>query len=396
MKLKLKIKWWHVVILLVIAINVFLWQTKKFYLYKALVYNFVNIDDINLFPTRTVKAGTGMPWNIAADYNKKELSPELRNTLEGYESVAFLVIQNDSIKYEEYWDNYGKDSLSNSFSMAKSIVSILIGIAIDEKKIKSIDQTIYDYIPQYANDDNRVLTIRDLLTMSSGLNYDEGYTSLFGPTTRSYYDTDLRKQMYELRVVAPPGREFNYMSCNTQLLAFIIEKATGLTLSEYASEKLWKPIGAENDAQWSLDHEGGDEKAYCCFYSNARDFARIGKLFLQNGMWNGKQIVSADYVKKCITPAPLKEHGIAFNNYGFQWWLMEYERHKIFYARGILGQYIIVIPDINLIFVRLGHKRGEKDADGQLLDVPVYLKEVLKMYGENYTSTKQIDSLVVQ
>ena len=376
-----KIKWWHWLIGVFFILNIYLWISGKLYLYKALVYNYVNIDDLDLFPYRVVKAGVGEPWNIGSDYNQQQLSTELRSTLEGYRTVAFLVVQDDSIRYEEYWENYSPASLSNSFSMAKSFVSILIGIALDEGKINSLDQTVCEFIPEYCSETNKMLTIRHLLTMSSGLNYDEGYASLFGPTTRSYYDTDLRKQMLELKVVSPPGKELNYQSSNTQLLAFIIESATDMKVSDYASEKLWKPIGAEHDAMWSLDYENGDEKAYCCFYSNARDFARFGKLFLQNGMWGNKQVVSEEYVKNSIQPAPISDNGNPNKIYGFQWWLMEHNGMDIFYARGILGQYVIAIPEMNLIFVRLGHKRGEKDDDGQLLDLPVYIGEIVKMYG---------------
>ncbi len=375
------LKWWHWLLGLIIVLNLVMWSTGKLYLYKALVYNYVNIDDLDLFPSREVKAGNPQPWNIATDYNRMSLTAELRSALEGYETVAFLVIKDDSIRYEEYWDGYGEASLSNSFSMAKSIVSILMGIAYDEGKIKSLDQQVCDFIPEYCSEANRKLTIRHLLMMSSGLNYDEGYSSLFGPTTRSYYDTDLRKQMNELQVVVDPGKELNYMSCNTQLLAFIVEAASGKNISEYASEKLWIPIGAEHDAKWSLDDEDGDEKAYCCFYSNARDFARIGKLFLQKGKWNDARIVSENYVQESITPAPVTDKGKPNQIYGYQWWLMNFEGHDIFYARGILGQYIIVIPDENIIFVRLGHKRGEKDSEGQLLDLPVYISEVVRLFG---------------
>jgi CubicO group peptidase (beta-lactamase class C family) len=217
--------------------------------------------------------------------------------------------------------------------------------------------------------------------MSSGLNWDESYTSLFGPTTRAYYDTDLPAQMFELEVVTAPGKEWNYMSSNTELLAMVLVKATGSTLSDYASEKLWKPIGAESDVKWSLDHKDGMEKAYCCFYSNARDFARLGKLYLHKGNWNGKQIVSEHYVNQSINPSPITDNGKPNSIYGYHWWITEHSGMKVFYARGILGQYIFVIPELNLVFVRLGHERGEKDQDGQLLDVPVYLNEVIKMYG---------------
>lgn len=383
MMASMKRSWWKVLVgVLMVAIAV-LWFSGKLYYIKALVYNYVNIDDLNLFHVRTVEAGKPQPWNIATDYNKKELTPELRKALEQYRTVAFLVVQNDSIRYEEYWDNYDASSLSNSFSMAKSIISILIGIAHDEGKIKSLDQTACEYLPDFCSPENKVVTIRQLLMMSSGLNYDEGYSSLTSPVTRSYYDTDLRKQMMELRVVTKPGVSFNYMSANTQLLGFILEKATGKSISEYASEKLWQPIGAEHDAKWSLDHKDGTEKAYCCFYSNARDFARIGKLFLNKGMWNGKQVISEAYVNAAISPAPISDGDSPNTMYGYQWWLIDYKGTPVFYARGILGQYIFVLPSKQLIFVRLGHERGEKDANGELLDVPVYLSEVMKMYGEN-------------
>ncbi len=273
-----KLKWWKVLLVVLVVFGISIWISGYGYLYKALVYNYVNIDDLDLFSVRTVKAGKGEPWAIGNDYNQKQLTPELRKTLEQYQTIAFLVVKDDSVRYEEYWDNYGKKSLSNSFSMAKSFVSILIGIAIDEGKIKSLDQPVCDFIPEFCDSSGRRLTIKHLLMMSSGLNWDESYTSLFGPTTRAYYDTDLPSQMLALRVVDTPGVELNYMSSNTELLAMILTKATGVTLSEFASEKLWKRIGAESDVQWSLDHKDGIEKAYCCFYSNARDFARIGKL----------------------------------------------------------------------------------------------------------------------
>jgi CubicO group peptidase (beta-lactamase class C family) len=383
MMASLKRSWWKVLVGVLMVTIAVLWFSGKLYYIKALVYNYVNIDDLNLFHVRTVEAGKPQPWNIATDYNKKELTPELRKALEQYRTVAFLVVQNDSIRYEEYWDNYDASSLSNSFSMAKSIISILIGIAHDEGKIKSLDQTACEYLPDFCSPENKVVTIRQLLMMSSGLNYDEGYSSLTSPVTRSYYDTDLRKQMMELRVVTKPGVSFNYMSANTQLLGFILEKATDKSISEYASEKLWQPIGAEHDAKWSLDHKDGTEKAYCCFYSNARDFARIGKLFLNKGMWNGKQVISEAYVNAAISPAPISDGDSPNTMYGYQWWLTDYKGAPVFYARGILGQYIFVLPSKQLIFVRLGHERGEKDANGELLDVPVYLSEVMKMYGEN-------------
>ena len=139
-----KRKWWQVLIGILVVFTLILWASGNFYLVKALVYNYVNIDDLNLFPTRTVKAGNAQPWPVGSDYNKKKLTPELEKALEEYESVAFLVIKDDSIRLEQYWDSYGKGSLSNSFSVAKSIVSILVGIALDEgKNVIKITNSIF-------------------------------------------------------------------------------------------------------------------------------------------------------------------------------------------------------------------------------------------------------------
>ncbi|MFM8949188.1 MAG: serine hydrolase domain-containing protein, partial [Bacteroidota bacterium] len=199
-----KIRWWHVLLVVLIAGNLALYLSGKWYYYKALVYNYVDIDDLDLFAYRTIEPGTPQPWNIGADYNKVALSDTLQKTIDRYKSVAFLVIKDDSIRYEQYQEGYGTESYSNSFSMAKSVIGILIGIALDEGKIKSLDEPVYTYYPEYNHGENRKLTIRHLLTMSSGLDYDEGYTSLTSPTTRSYYDTKLREQMNDLCVKEEP------------------------------------------------------------------------------------------------------------------------------------------------------------------------------------------------
>jgi len=379
--LKKRIKWWQILILVVCLGNAVLYFSGKWYYYKALVYNYVGIDDLNLFPSRVIKSGSPQPWPVGSDFNKRPVPDTLQKTIDRYRTVAFLVIKDDSLRHEQYHDGYGTGSLSNSFSVAKSIIGILVGIALNEGKIKSLDDPVYKYYPEYASGENRKLKIRHLLTMSSGLDYDESYTSLTSPTTRAYYDNKLREQMNDLCLKEEPGKRFEYRSSDTQILSFVLQAATGVSISDYASEKLWKPLGAEHDAQWSLDHENGDEKAYCCIYSNARDFARIGKLVLHKGVWNGKRIVSQGFMDEMLTPAPLLNEGENNLTYGYQWWIREQKGHKVYYARGILGQYIFVIPDQNTVIVRLGHERAEKDSTGTPIDLPVYLDGAIEMYG---------------
>jgi len=146
------------------------------------------------------------------------------------------------------------------------------------------------------------------------------------------------------------------------VLAYVIKKATGKNISEYASEKLWKPLGAKNPALWSLDEENGFEKAYCCFNSNARDFSRIGLLYLHNGVFNKKQIVSEKFVQESITAADIvNKSGVKISHYGYSWWLTHVNDEKVFYARGILGQYVLVIPSKNIVVVRLGKHDPSKE-----------------------------------
>jgi CubicO group peptidase (beta-lactamase class C family) len=371
-------KW---VFYIIILINIFILGSGKLYLYKTIWYNLPTIHDNNKFEERIIHAGTPQEFPNADDYCKTAMPSLLSETLEKLKSVAFLVIIDDSVRYEKYWDGYGKASLTNSFSMAKTFVSILIGIAIDEGKIKSVDEPVADFLPQFKEGMGQKLTIRHLLTMSSGLNWNESYINPLSITTEAYYGTNIPKLVASLKVVDEPGKVWKYLSGNTLVLAAILEKATGMKVSNYATEKLWKPLGANNDAQWSLDKKEGEEKAYCCIYSNARDFARIGELYLHHGNWNGKQIISEDYVNNSIKPADLKDdEGNNIDHYGYAWWLINVKGHKVFYARGILGQYVFVIPDKKMVAVRLGNKRGQVKGKFIYTDIEAYIEGVLEMY----------------
>ena len=358
--------------------NFAIWATGTTYIYKALLHLQANIDDLAIFEYRVVQNnGKGSPWLAAADKNKKPLSDSLRKTLETSETVAFLVIKNDSICYEEYWDGYSDSSYSNSFSMAKSIISILVGVAIDEGKISSIKDPVAKYIPAYANGELAKITIEDLLRMASGLNFHESYATPINQTTDAYYGNNLRKLMYSLKAEKPAGVEFKYKSGDTQLLGLVLSAATGKSNADYASEKLWSKIGAEHDAKWSIDHVNGDEKAFCCFYSNARDFARIGKLYLQKGRWETQQLVDSSWVNQSIMSNGLNdEHGNKTDYYGYQWWVLKNANFPAFYCRGILGQYIVVVPSKNTIIVRLGKKRGAKKVNNHPLEVIQYVNEL--------------------
>jgi len=197
--------------------------------------------------------------------------------------------------------------------------------------------------------------------MSSGLNWDESYFNPFSITTESYYGFDLYRTALKQRVVTDPGKTFSYQSGTTLLLGMVVTRATKRTLAVYASENLWKPLGASQEALWSMDHEEGLEKAFCCFNSTARDFARLGQLMLNEGEWNHQKIISKDWIKKMITPHGLPdETGVATDYYGYQTWIRQTPQGPISYFQGILGQYIMMIPQKNAVVVRLGHTKGKK------------------------------------
>ena len=380
---------WKPLLFAFIAANIGVWLFDKTYVYKAILHQAPNIDDIELFPHRTVKAAPdAIPWPKAADYNRAAFPEELTKVLEDFGSTQFLVIQNGEIKAERYWDGYDPDDESrayknsNSFSAAKSIVSILIGAAMQQGYIQSLDQKVAEFVESFNNGAKADITIRHVLQMASGLDFFEAYNEAISDTTEAYYGNDLRAQMDNLGIEEIPGTTWRYKSGDTQVLALVLEAATNKTLSQFASEALWSKIGAVQDAQWSLDKPNGIEKAYCCFYSNARDFARIAQLYMKAGKSpGGEQIVSPQYVQQSVVPNGLPEPKERKNAhwYGYQWWTMLHEGHPVFYARGILGQYVMAIPDLDVIVVRLGHERSDVKLNQHPIDVYGILDGVFEL-----------------
>ncbi len=379
--LKKLLKW--IVILFGLLIIV-LYVTDTDYLIKAVRTIYMKghktsyLSDYNVFDNRTIKKGTAQPWNFHKDYNSVKETEILTDLNNDKGTVAFLIIKNDSIWFENYYDGYDKDSKSNSFSMAKSMVSAMLGKAIMEGKIKSLDQPVGDFYPEFNEGLASKMTVGDLSSMASGLNWDESYYSPLSIMTRAYFYDDLEKMMLGVKVTKESGQSYKYLSGNTQLLGMVIEKATGVKLSDYLSNSFWRPLGAENEAFWQLDsEESGLEKTYCCVASNARDFARFGKLYKQHGNWNGKRLLDSAFIAKSIKP-----RFASSPEYGYGWWLANHNDKEIFYMRGHLGQMVIVIPEDDAIIVRLGHKielSEDMSIDPHSPNFYTYIDEAYKM-----------------
>ena len=345
----------------ILLLVVFLYIFDYDYMIKAFRTIYLNghttayLSDYETFDNDTIVAGSPQAWPIHKEYNNAKETEALTQWHEDLGTVAYLIIKNDSIWYEKYYDGYGADSRSNSFSMAKSMISAMLGKAIMEGKIKSLDQPVGDFFPEYSEGLAADLTVGDLSSMASGLNWDESYYSPFSITTRAYFYDDLDKMMLGLEVVDEPGQAYKYLSGNTQLLGMVIEKATGQSLSSYLSEKFWQPLGAEYSAYWQIDsEEKSNEKAYCCVASNARDFARFGKLYKDYGQWKGEQLLDSSFIARSIRPRFAESP-----QYGYGWWLLDHNNKNFFMMRGHLGQFVIVEPEDNVIIVRLGHKNAK-------------------------------------
>ena len=377
--LKKFFKWVIIVFGLLIIV---LYITDTDYLIKAVRtiylqgYTTAYLEDYKKFDNRVIKNGTPQPWPNHKNYNAVTATQTLDSINKANETVAYVIIKNDSIWYENYYDGFNENSKTNSFSMAKSYVSGLLGKALMEGYIKSLDQPVSDFLPTFNEGLAAKMTVGDLSSMASGTNWDEKYYSPLSITTRAYFDDDLEKVMLGLKVVTASGEAFKYASGDTQMLAMVIEKATGKKLYNYLAESFWKPLGSENATLWQVDSKDHDlVKAYCCIASNAKDFARFGKLYKDHGKWNGQQILDSAFVAKSVKP--VHPNGAM---YGYGWWLKTIGSKQFFMMRGHLGQYVIVEPNDNIIIVRLGHSKGNNKLVGQFTeDINTYISEAYNM-----------------
>ena len=336
------------------------------------------LSDYNYFDNRTLPPSEKpQPWPLHQEYNKLELTKKQEQLVAENQTVALMLIKNDSIVFEKYYEDYGKDSKSNSFSMVKSYVAALLGKAIMDGAIKSLDQPVVEFFPTLKGPYAQQLTVGDLASMASGQQWDESYYSPTSVTTAAYFVKDLDKLILDQPITEEPGKSYRYKSGTTQLLGMVIAKATGKNLTDYLYESFWNPMGAEFEALWQIDSkENGREKAYCCLASNARDFARLAKLYKNHGLWNGQRLLDSSFIAKSLTPR-FKESP----QYGYSWWLKNDEEKTVFMNRGHLGQYVITFPQEDLIFVRLGHSkgpRGDKD-DPFTPDIYTYIKIALEL-----------------
>lgn len=343
---------------------------------RWIVWNWSGIEDHLRFPSRAVEAApAAFHFPVAAG------GPELRVEVErrgrtrlvsldelgrSTSSTALIVIQRDSILFEGYFNGHQRSTINTSFSMAKSITALLIGIAIDHGFIHSVNDRLTDYVPELAARDVRFtrLTLAHLLDMRSGLRWRD-HDFVTGDKPRAYYDPRLRRLVLEkIGFAGEPGERWVYNSYNPILLGVVLERSTGRTVAEFLSERVWRRIGTEFPASWSTDGERDPmEKMESGVNARAIDFAKLGRLVLAGGTWNGEGIVSAEWLASSTRALPgceLADYRPRAVCYRRAWWLYPDRGNgtTTIGATGHLGQYIFVFPEQELVIVRFGRRYG--------------------------------------
>jgi CubicO group peptidase (beta-lactamase class C family) len=347
-------------------------STSRSQLARAIVWGESDVDDHRRFPARRIAAGPdrfqfhrpasgsdtppAQVRRISVREGDRRVERDLEPFLSATDTTAFLMVRGDILLYEGYFNGAGHDSVQTSMSMAKSVLAALVGIASDQGRIGPITK----YVPELLGRDRRFgqVTLRHLLTMTSGLRYQET-GGPWGDDTATYYAPDLRALALKgTEVAEAPGRRFHYNNYNPLLVGLALERATGVPVATYLEAKLWQPLGMEADGSWSLDSRGsGFEKMESGLNARAVDFAKFGLLFARDGAWRGRQLVPRAWVKD-PSLVPTRVATAPARSYQFFWWVQDDRHPRALFARGKFAQHLYVVPDADLVLVRLGRDNG--------------------------------------
>jgi CubicO group peptidase (beta-lactamase class C family) len=298
--------------------------------------------------------------DLAATYTYDGRRRTLADYLDRNPVTGLLIAKGDTILFEHYqYGRTGEDRFVSQ-SIAKTVTAMLVGIAVSEGKIASIDDPVSKYVPELAGSEYGGTRLRSLLTMSSGVEFREDYggaddisrlgIALFG---RNLPSTAAALRQFDTRI-APAETVFRYASAETEILGLVLRAVAGTPVAEYLSSRIWQPLGAEAEATWAIDRSG-QEATYCCLTARSRDYARLGLMLANEGAWNGKQIVPRDWVAEATSASPERAHlmpgkATPFFGYGYQTWLFPGPR-RAFALLGIHGQAIFVDPQAKLVMV---------------------------------------------
>jgi CubicO group peptidase (beta-lactamase class C family) len=330
---------------------------------KTVVHNFAGLDDHRIFANRPVEAPAeasrlrelARTPRFIAEMKVPDENGTIRalnEYLEETRTAAFIVMHEDRIVLERYGRGFDERSLLNSFSIAKSVMSTLVGIAVAEGSIASLEATVADYRPELAGLPYGQVRLKSLLMMTSGI---ADRPSMLPGRAQYYYGDDLHGVIEGAQPQPAHAQGWRYSEADVQVLGFVLEAAVGMTVSEYLAGKLWKPLGMESNALWALDRVGGSEKTFCCLSARARDFARFGRLYLDGGRWNGVQVVPSGWISRAVVPGVRTPDGYTHRHL---WWMPEGGEGD-FYAYGHNGQYVYVNPAARVVIVKFSESNRQ-------------------------------------
>ena len=323
------------------------------------------IDDLQFREhVRTIPASSNpQPWPEGPLWGKAVLSEGAQAWHEENKSASFLVIQHDSLVHESYFRGHDATTLTNSFSMVKSIAAMAVGMAVGEGLVDE-QAPLATYIPRFAEGMDAGLTVQAVLQMRSHIPFGESYKDPFGFQAKAYYRDDNRTLLKPYRVSGEPGTLFEYQGGNTMLLAEMLDAVREGNLSMDIANGLWEQMGAEHDAFWGLDgnpEDGAVERAFAQYYATTRDYARFGQMLLDSGAWKGEQLLDKAFVTRMITPQNALTDEVDADFYGYQIWLGRTDDGLVFsMMEGLRGQMVISVPALDLVVVRTGYAKSKK------------------------------------
>ncbi|RHW43538.1 class C beta-lactamase-related serine hydrolase [Neobacillus notoginsengisoli] len=353
------------------------------YVFRTIINGNSGVEDYKIFPKRVIhKSSHSYQYDVDIDdslksmtidytFNGKPQSKPLSSLLKDSDTSSFIVVQNDKVVIEDYFNGYTKDSVNTSFSMAKSIDSLLIGIAIEKGYIQSVRQSIAEFINEFKGTKMEDITIEDLLSMRSDIRYEEG-NIWFGDDAKTYYMPDLRKlALSHTNLTDSYQGNFHYNNYHPLLLGIILERSTDQSVSDFFEQNVWKKIGAEHDASWSLDSKkSAFEKMESGINFKAIDFVKIGSMLLHDGRWNGHSIVNENWIAQStrsefpINPDEYKGSFLEGRNIGYQyfWYSTPNDKGTLdYFASGKYGQFLYISPEHQTVILRTGKAMGNVD-----------------------------------
>lgn len=349
------------------------------YLFRVIAYGDSDVMDFQRFPERVIQKSTApAPYErridkaldaVQVDYLSGSVlkTAPLGQLVTQSDTTSLLIVKDDVLVYENYGSGFDADDVFTSFSMSKSLMSLMVGKALEEGRIQSLDQVVKDFVPALGEAPAGQVTLRSLLRMESMLRYDQGFL-WFGDGAKSYYMPNLRDQLGRTRVDPALAGRFHYNNYNPQLLGLVLEAVTDTKISDYFQRMFWEPLGAEFDASWSLDgDESAFEKCEAGFNFKPVDMLKVGSMVLHDGVWNDRQIMGSDWIRESTRAAfprneeayagSFLEHSVAA--YQYMWYTRPTGKDDYdVYAAGKSGQYLYISPQNGAVILRTGRSDG--------------------------------------